>query len=78
MGFWGLMTPLVRINRTTVEFKLSLFTTKTLDLKRIHEIGYDKNKQILKFDSFEFKLKYMNGDCHKGFINDLKVLREQM
>jgi hypothetical protein len=78
MGLWGLMTPLVRINRTIVELKLSLFTTKTIDLKRIREIGYDKNKQILKFDSFEFKLKWMNGDYHKDFINDLRVLREQI
>ncbi len=78
MGFWGLITPLVKINNTKVEFKLSLFTTKTIDLTRIREIGYDKNKQILKFDSYEFKLKRMNSDYHKDFINELKIIREQI
>lgn len=78
MGLWGLMTPLVRIINTNVVIKLSLFTTKIIDLRRIREIGYDKNKQILKFDSFEFKLKWMNSEYHKDFINELKTIREQI
>jgi len=77
-GVWGLVTPIVRINKFMVEIRLSIFTSKTFDLEKIQEIGYDKNKQILKLDSFRFRLIWMNSDCRTDFINELKKLRKQI
>lgn len=78
MGIWGLVTPIARIDKNIVTLKLSIFTSKTIDLVKIREIGYDKDKQILKFDSLEFKLKLMNSKYRKDFINDLKIIRDQI
>jgi hypothetical protein len=78
MGFWGLVTPIAMIKKNKIALKFSLFTSKIIDLEQIREIGYDKNKQVLKFDSIEFKLKWMNSDCRIDFINDLKMIREQI
>jgi len=77
-GFWGLFTPLVKIIKNTIELKLFPFVTKTINLEQIHEIGYDKVNQFLKFDSFKFDLYKMKSDCREEFINELKLVREKI
>ena len=36
-GFWGLITPLVKINKYTIKLKPFPFTTKKINLEQIHE-----------------------------------------
>ena len=77
-GVWGLSTPMAVIRDKTVQIKLSLFSSRTIDLEKVREIGFDKSKQILKFDSFEFRLKWMNSNYRDTFVSDLKKIREQI
>ncbi|TAJ06901.1 hypothetical protein DMA11_22125 [Marinilabiliaceae bacterium JC017] len=75
-GTWSLTTPIAKLRNKTLTLRKSLLSVYSIDLDNLKVIGYDKKKQMVKFDSIEFNLKKMKPDKQSEFIKDLKTVRE--
>ena len=75
-GIWSLTTPIAKLKNKTLTLRKSLLSINSIDLGKMKEIGYDKTKQIVKFESIELKLKNIKKDKRSEFIKDLKAVRE--
>ncbi len=77
-GIGYLITPIVTIDNSILKIRKDPFSCKTLDLKRVNEICFNKSKGILLFDDFKLKFSQIQTNKRNELVSDLKHIRQTL
>jgi hypothetical protein len=77
-GIGYIITPIITIDNSILKIRKDPFTRKSVDLKRVKEIGFNKSKGILLFDGYKLKLTQLQTNKRDELVSDLKHIRQTL